>query len=102
MSDNPSIKKLSIKPDQNTAVLFTPAGFLSALGNLPNGVEVNSELDGIYDLIHAFFFTRYQELGNQIEDIRTTIVGKGILWISYQKQSAKKESDLNRDILWEN
>ena len=35
----------------------------------------------------------------QIEDIKTALVDDGIMWISYPKQSAKQESDLDRDIL---
>jgi len=98
MSDNPLLKKLRIKPDQKIAVINQPAGYLNALGNLPDGVLVDSELVGKYDLIHAFF-THFQELGIQIEDIKTALVYDGILWISYPKQSAKQESNLNRDIL---
>lgn len=98
MSDNPTLKKLRIKPDQKIAVINPPAGYLNALGYLPDGVLVDSELVGRYDLIHAFF-THFQELGMQIEDIKTALVDDGILWISYPKQSTKQESDLNRDIL---
>ncbi len=59
---------------------------------------MDSELVGRYDLIHAFF-THFQNLEMQIEDIKTALVADGILWISYPKQSAKRVSDLNRDIL---
>ena len=38
----------------------------------------------------------------QIEDIKTALVDDGIMWISYPKQSAKQESDLDRDILRDN
>lgn len=98
MSDNPLFKKLRIKPDQKIAVINPPAGYLKTLGNLPDGVLVDSELVGRYDLIHAFF-THFQNLEMQIEDIKTALVADGILWISYPKQSSKRESDLNRDIL---
>ena len=98
MSDNPLLKKLKIKPDQKITVINPPAGYLNALGNFPDRVLVDSELVGRYDLIHAFF-THFQNLEMQIEDIKTALVDDGILWISYPKQSAKQESDLNRDIL---
>ena len=98
MSDNPLHKKLRIKPDQKIAVINPPAGYLKTLGNLPDGVLVDSELVGRYDLIHAFF-THFQNLEMQIEDIKTALIADGILWISYPKQSAKRVSDLNRDIL---
>jgi len=98
MSDNPTLKKLRIKPGQKIAVINPPSGYLKVFGDLPDGVLVDSELVGRYDLIHAFF-THFQNLGMQIENIKTALVDDGILWISYPKQSAKQESDLNRDIL---
>jgi hypothetical protein len=100
MTDNPLLKKLRIKPDQKFAVLHPPAGYLNSLGKLPDGVLVDSELVGRYDLIHAFF-SHFQELEIQIEDIKTALVDGGILWISYPKQSAKQDTDLNRNILRE-
>lgn len=77
-----------------------PAGYLDVLGILSDGVEINTDLDGSYDLIQAFF-THFQELENQIEGIISALADEGILWISYPKLSAKKDSDLNRDILRE-
>jgi hypothetical protein len=100
MTDNPLLKKLRIKPDQMIAVLHPPAGYMNALGKLPNGVLVDSELVGRYDLIHVFF-THFQEIEIQIEAIKTELVDRGILWIFYPKQSAKQNTDLNRDILRE-
>jgi hypothetical protein len=93
-----SLKKLKIKPDQKIAVVNRPAGYLNALGNLPDRGKLDSELVGRCELIHAFS-THFQELGMQIEDRKTALIDDGILWISYPKQSAKQESDLNRDIL---
>ena len=61
---------------------------------------METDLADSYDLIHGFF-TQYQVLENKIEDIKTALVDEGILWISYPKQSAKKDTDLNRDILRE-
>ena len=57
MSDNPTLEKLKIKPDQKIAVINQPAGYLEALGNLPDGVLVDSEMVRRYDLIHAFLHT---------------------------------------------
>ena len=100
MTGSPLLKKLRIKPDQKIAVLYPPADYLKALGKFPDGVLVDSDLKRRYDLIHAFFM-HFQDLENQIEDIKTALVDDGILWISYPKQSAKQGSDLNRDILQE-
>jgi hypothetical protein len=100
MSDNPLQKKLQIKPDQIIAIINPPSGYVESLGKLPEGVKVDSDLVDSYDLIHGFY-TQYQVLENTIEDIKSTLVDEGILWISYPKQFAKKDTDLNRDILRE-
>ena len=98
MTENSLVKKVRIKPIQKIAVLNSPPGYLSSLGDLPDGVMLDEELNGDYDLIHAFF-TQMSVLETQIERLKSALVEHGILWISYPKQSAKQESDLNRDIL---
>lgn len=100
MPDNQLLKKLRIKPKQKIAIINPPFGYLETLGNLPDGVEMDSYLSGSYDLIHAFF-TQSQELENKIKDIKMALVKDGILWISYPKLSSKKESNLSQDILRE-
>ncbi len=100
MADKSLQKKLQIKPYQNIAIINPPDGYLESLGKLPEGVKVDSDLVDRYNLIHAFF-TQHQVLENKIEDVKTALVDEGILWISYPKRSAKKDTDLDRDILRE-
>jgi hypothetical protein len=70
------------------------------LGDLPDGVVLDQELNGMYDLIHAFF-KQMSVLDTQIVELKSALVESGILWISYPKQSAKQDTNLNRDILRE-
>ena len=100
MTEYPIIKKLRIKPGYKIAILNSPAGYLSSLSGILEDVEVDQELDGEYDLIHAFF-SHSSLLNSQIEVLKSVLGANGILWISYPKQSAKKDTDLNRDILRE-
>lgn len=98
MTENPLIKKLRIKPGCKIAILNSPAGYLSSLSGSLEAVVVDQELDGEYDLIHALF-SHLSPLESQIEGLKSTLMENGILWISYPKQSAKQDTDLNRDIL---
>ncbi len=100
MSDNPLFKKLRILSDQKVLILHAPDGYLASLGDFPSGTEVDTEVKGTYDLMHAFF-THATALEDQIGDLKAALIDDGILWISYPKQSAKQETDLNRDILRE-
>ena len=100
MTENPLIKKLRIKPGYKIAILNSPAGYLNSLSGILEDVEVDQELEREYDLIHAFF-SHMSTLESQIEDLKSALAENGILWISYPKQSAKQETDLNRDILRE-
>lgn len=99
MPDNPLFKKLRILPGTRVLVLHSPPGYLPSLGEFPAGATVETQLTGQYDLVHAFF-TNMQELEDQVQDLKSALVEDGILWISYPKGSAKKETDLNRDILY--
>lgn len=47
------------------------------------------------------FFTQALPLDTQINELKSALLENGILWISYPKQSAEQETDLNRDILRE-
>jgi len=100
MIENSLVKKVRIKPIQKIAVLNSPPGYLSSLGDLPDGVVLDEELNGMYDLIHAFF-KQMSVMDAQIVELKSALVEYGILWISYPKQSAKQHTDLNRDILRE-
>ena len=98
MTENPLIKKLRTKPGHKIAILNSLPGYLSSLSGSYEAVEVDRQLDSEYDLIHAFF-TYLSPLESQIEGLKSALVENGILWISFPKQSAKQDTDLNRDIL---
>jgi hypothetical protein len=100
LPDNPLLRKLMFKPDHKIAILNSPLGYIKSLGELPVGVEIDPDLVGMYDIIHAFY-THFQALESQVENLKSSLVDGGILWLSYPKQTAKQESDLNRDILRE-
>ncbi|MGW8225749.1 MAG: hypothetical protein ACWGOY_08445 [Anaerolineales bacterium] len=100
MAENPLFKKLRYLPNKKIFVMHAPDGFLASFGPLPPGSSMDTAIDGQYDLIHAFF-KHTEALENQVEAIKVALLENGILWISYPKQSAKEDTDLNRDILRE-
>ena len=97
MADKEISHKLRIRTGNSIAVLHAPAGYESLVGRLPPGVVTSKTLDGIYDLVHAFF-TRRMDLAAQVEDLKTAMADRGILWISYPK-GGQGGTDLSRDNL---
>ncbi len=95
-------KKLRILGDQRIALLHAPEGYLSLLGPLPESVELQLTIEGAEDLdiVHAFY-TQMSQLQSEASTLVHAFGGDGILWISYPKLSAKTDSDLNRDLIWQ-
>ena len=99
MSKTSLVKKLRIKSGDRVAVLHAPEGYLSMLVDMPEDVSVLETLDGRFDIVHAFY-TKMETLDSDVGVLIPAMKEGGILWISYPKGTAKKETDLNRDIIW--
>jgi hypothetical protein len=93
-------KKLRIQPDQKMTIINAPEGYLEELGDLPEGIEWIDLPATDLDFVHLFVknSTELEQLRPQAME---SVKYDGLLWISYPKKSAKVESDLSRDILWE-
>jgi hypothetical protein len=92
-------KKLQVKAKGRITVIGAPPGYLDLLSPLPDGVQVADALIGQYDIVHAFF-ERQADLLAAVDSLKTAMADGGILWISYPKLTARRDSDLNRDVIW--
>ena len=99
METNPLIKKLRIQPGQRLLILNAPEGYLSNLGQLPDGVEVKDVLDGVFDFVQVFVKS-ITELEKQVPVAIKAVKYDGLLWICYPKQSSGIKTDINRDTGW--
>jgi hypothetical protein len=98
---NTLLKKLRLLPGRRALILNAPAGYLERLGELPEGAAVAEQpAEVAYDFVHLFVKKRaeFEALG---PIARQAVRYDGILWISYPKRSAKVETDLSRDAMWE-
>ena len=100
MGEKPLFKKLRILPGQKILLFHAPDNSQEQLGDLPEGTRVETNSRGTYDLVQAFF-TQPADLAAQVDEIKAALVENSILWVCYPKQSAKMESELNRDTLRE-
>jgi hypothetical protein len=93
-------KKLRMQPGQRVLILNAPAGYVDGLGELPEGVEVEEQLDGVFDFVQVFA-KDLAELERLAPLAAEAVKYDGLLWVSYPKKSSKMESDLSREVVWE-
>jgi hypothetical protein len=100
MPDSSLSKKLLIKPGYRIVIVNAPEGFTDILGPLPAGVVCTETFQGVFDL--ALVFVRNtRELAAYGPAAIQAVKEGGILWLAYQKISAKTGSDITRDTGWD-
>jgi len=100
MEISPIAKKLRIKENYGVALLSCPTDCIRWLEPLPKGVSVDQELKKKYDFI-LFFVIWKKDLDPIIPKIKGALRPDGLIWIAYPKGTSKKETDLNRDKLFD-
>jgi predicted CoA-binding protein len=101
MTQSVLAKKLLIKPGYRVALVNAPAEYESWLGELPTGVTLLRTLNGQYDMVHLFAYTKADVNQLALAAIDAVKPG-GLLWMSYRKQVPKgEERSVHRDIGWE-
>lgn len=100
-SGTPLIKKLGIKVGYKIALIQEPEHYLDLLGDLPEGVIIDSELsepEASYDFVHAFYV---QRVGYESEfaSLKSAIKKNGMLWISWYKKASKVPTDITEDVV---
>jgi hypothetical protein len=100
VAESPLSKKLQIKPGARVLVLAAPDGYIQELNPLPDGVEVTQSTSGTFDVVHVFATAR-KELDERLPQAMTATKSGGVLWVSWPKQTAKRETELDRDRLRE-
>ena len=94
-SKTPLLKKLGIKANNTIYVFGHPESYFDLLGDLPEGVQLSSNVDE-YDFIHLF--AHYlKDLEQAYHQAFPRLSKTGMMWISWPKQASKLPTDLNRD-----
>src|SRR5262249_41778078 len=99
MTNSSLPKKLQMKPGQRAVVINAPAGYLSKLVPLPDGVEIAATPEGQFDFVQLFV-NDLAQLQALLPLAVQAVKPDALLWIAYPKGSAKTGTDLNRDRLW--
>jgi hypothetical protein len=90
-------KKLGIKEDHRVAFPSAPDGFLGLLGELPEGVTVESRAGGTLDVI-VFFTKSRAELERRLPLLRGAMDPAAGLWIAWPKRSSGVKTDMTEDV----
>jgi hypothetical protein len=100
MSDSALSKKLLIKPRHRVAVLNAPTGLVERLSEVPEGVDLSWEPDGVRDVV-LVFTTDTAELERLASTAVASVKREGALWVAYPKKTSKIKTDLSRDVSWQ-
>ena len=95
-SKNTLIEKLGIKEGFIIAILNPPQNYFDTLGQLPKRVFAKETLDGSLDFIH-FFAKKREMLEIIFPALKKGLCKRGMLWISWPKNSSNIETNLNED-----
>lgn len=98
-SKTPLLQKLGIRSGDMIYTVNHPENYWSLLGELPEGVEVQSNLSSVeLNFIHAFF-KDVEELESQIINLKQSLSKHGMLWVSWPKKASKVNTTLSDGIV---
>ena len=97
-SGTPLPRKLGIREGDRVAFPREPEAFRTALGELPDGVEVRRRARGPLDVIVAFF-TRRADFERALDRLAANLDPAGGLWIAWPKRSSGVETDITEDVV---
>jgi hypothetical protein len=100
MAEKSLAQKLLMKPGMRGAVVNAPAEFRDKLGELPEGAQLDSSVDGRYQFLLLFVESR-ATLQAWASKILEAAQPGALLWIAYPKKTSGKNADINRDAGWE-
>ncbi len=92
--------KLGIKAGYSILIVNAPDRYEETLGELPEGVSVESTAEGPFDMIQTFVRDKAD-----VDDLAAGAIDAlkpgGLLWFAYPKKSSKVKTDISRDSGWE-
>src|SRR6186997_2104977 len=96
-STNPLYKKLGLKEGQTIRLIHPPEDYASLIGDTISGLIVKREGEAGLDFIHLFT-NSLEELEDTLPRIKEQIKKSGMIWISWYKKSAGKETELTENM----
>jgi hypothetical protein len=98
MPDRSLTQKLFLKPGFEFLLINQPDGYLTQIGELPEGTILLSDSSCPVEAIQVFIANR-MELEAQLPQLKELLAPKGMMWVTYHKGTSKVKTDINRDII---
>jgi hypothetical protein len=92
-------KKLLIKPGNTIAPLNAPRNYKALLGELPDGAEIVTRAPGDGASLVHLFVGPMAEVETQLPRAQQAMAKGGGIWVSWQKKTSGKKSDVTRDTI---
>jgi len=99
-SGTPLAKKLGIKPGYKMRVVNTPKPYAEFFDELPQGIELVTDLTVEVDFIHLFA-TTVEELESAMGMAKPTLKMNGSLWVSWPKRTSGIPSEIDKFFVME-
>ncbi len=90
----PLVKKLGLAAGDRAVFVNEPDTFRAALGDLPDGIKVTTQLRGVKDYVHVFV-TRAKDLKRKFERLVPVLEVDGMVWISWPKKASGVATDVD-------
>lgn len=97
-SGTPLAKKLGIKNGFIIKLVNEPDDYFDLFSDFPEEIQVETGEVVKKDFIH-FFTTSIKSLSKEMTILKPQLKQDGALWVSWPKQSARMETDLNGNIV---
>jgi hypothetical protein len=97
-SGTPLAKKLGIKPGMSIALLHAPQHLPQLLGELPEGVTINTRLTERVNLV-LIFFQRAGDLASDVPALKSAIAPDGMVWVAWPKRASTLPTDITEDVI---
>lgn len=93
-------KKLKLKQGQRALVINAPKKYFAELANLPDGVEMTQNIEGLVDWAQLFVHNQ-AELAKLLPQVLDALKPETTLWITFPKGTSGLQTDLTRDKGWD-
>jgi hypothetical protein len=98
-STTPLVHKLGLKAGMKAVVLHSPGTYVKNLKDSAEDVQFLTKLPSYsVDFIQTFY-THAQDLLKEFPQCLEILKPAGLLWVSWYKKSAKKETDLDENVI---
>jgi hypothetical protein len=99
-SATPLARKLGIREGDVVATVNAPPDLPALLDEIPDGVELRSDVAAAADVV-LLFATERATLESKLSVVADAIFPDGAIWVAWPKRASKVETDITEDVVRE-